>query len=267
MESNSFIAEVYRRMDSVPLNQKGENMALQHDIFTDNVHVENAVYHYKDILPKNKNARILDVGFGSGWFIAACIKLGYTNIYGMDFFAKEKMINIVKSEKSIQEVFNVEGNIGSFLSKHGKKYDFIHMSHVIEHVPKYSLLYVVDSIYASLNKNGVLLTRTPNMEGPLALSSLFCTLGHEYGFSSKNIRSLLSICGFENIEFYSFNINNPTFKQLIGNIFRSYFIFWERLKYRSFGATVEGCKGEFGTELIVTSMRVDSPELMNDKYS
>ena len=51
---------------------------------------------YKNILPKNKNASILDIGFGTGWFMAACLKMWYNNIYGADFFGKEKTKNIYR---------------------------------------------------------------------------------------------------------------------------------------------------------------------------
>jgi len=44
-------------------------------------------------------------------------------------------------------------------------------------VPKYSLLWVVDALYRALKRGGVLLLRTPNMEGPCATSSLYVTPG------------------------------------------------------------------------------------------
>jgi predicted RNA methylase len=40
---------------------------------------------YAPYLPKDRSAPILDLGFGGGWFVAACLKLGYEKIYGADF--------------------------------------------------------------------------------------------------------------------------------------------------------------------------------------
>jgi len=54
----------------------------------------------------------------------------------------------------------IRDNIGEFLSGQQEQYDFIHMSHVIEHVPKYSLLWVVDALYLALKRGGTLFLRT-----------------------------------------------------------------------------------------------------------
>jgi 2-polyprenyl-3-methyl-5-hydroxy-6-metoxy-1,4-benzoquinol methylase len=144
-----------------------------------------AVSEHGSLLPMHKNAAILDIGFGGGWFIAACVKLGYTNISGADLGIANK-------------------------SQRPEQYDFIHMSHVIEHIPKYSLLWLVDAIFRALKKDGVLLLRTPNMEGPTPNSSLYVTFAHEYGFAGSNLKSLLDICGFDNITFQNPPQNRPT---------------------------------------------------------
>src|SRR5208337_1354438 len=43
------------------------------------------------------------------------------------------------SERPIQ-LHEIEDDIGNFLSERAEQYDFIHLSHVIEHIPKQSLL-------------------------------------------------------------------------------------------------------------------------------
>ncbi|HIG32340.1 MAG TPA: methyltransferase domain-containing protein [Flavobacteriales bacterium] len=266
MEPNNFIAEVYRRMDLLLPKSKNQSVTIKYNDFINNIDAKSAVYQYKSLLPNDKNAKILDIGFGNGWFMAACIELGYTNIYGVDFNGKEKMLDICKNSNSIIEVFNINSNIGDFLSENNKQFDFIHLSHVIEHIPKHSLLYIVDAIYMSLSNNGVALLRTPNMEGPLTSSDFYITLGHEYGFSASNLQSLLSICGFENISYHDFSIYNPSVKQYIGNFLRGIFIAFIKFKYRLFGATGDNYYGQFGLELIVSAKRGNLPALFSKKY-
>ena len=271
MEANKFIKEVYRRMelrsiDSSTYRDKNPELHISYDSFINDVNAENASYHYEHLLPKNKNAKILDIGFGNGWFMAACVKLGYTNIYGAEFNGKEKMTEVCKVAKSIKSVFDIDDNIGDFLSTNNNKYDFIHLSHVIEHIPKHSLLYIVDALYASLNKNGILLLRTPNMEGPLALTNLYITPGHEFGFSSSNLGAILTICGFDDVSLHNFSVNKPTIKQRFGNILRSLFILFTKFKFRLFGDTMENRNFRFGLELIVSAKRGSFPELFNKKY-
>ena len=171
-------------------------------------------------MPLDKNAPILDIGFGSGWFIAACLKLGYTNISGADFGITNKSFVHDWAPGNVS-LFEIERDIGDFLAaRPSEQFEFIHMSHVIEHIPKYSLFWVVDAIFRALKKGGVLLLRTPNMEGPTPNSSLYVTLAHEYGFSGSNLKSLLGICGFDDVTVVRLPVFRQTLKQRIGDLMR-----------------------------------------------
>jgi 2-polyprenyl-3-methyl-5-hydroxy-6-metoxy-1,4-benzoquinol methylase len=261
MEADFFTKEVYRRM--ALRASKSDNIHYR-DLknFLNQGDAKAAEVEYKNLLPKDKNARILDIGFGSGWFIAACVKQGYTNIYGADFFAKEKAKEIVLSCDAIKEVYDIDDNIGNFLSQNAQKFDFIHMSHVIEHVPKYSLFYIVDSLFKSLSKGGILLLRTPNMEGPAAMSSYYVTLTHEYGFCASNLHSLLHISGFDNIIFHQLK-SSKNLKQYMGFFLRMPLLYFQKIKHRLFGVNHFGI---FNSELVVTASRQDNPELFDEKF-
>jgi methyltransferase family protein len=158
---------------------------------------------------------------------------------------------------------DIERDIGDFLSQRPEEYDFIHMSHVIEHIPKYSLLWVVDAIFRALKKDGVLLLRTPNMEGPTPNSSLYVTLAHEYGFSGSNLKSLLDICGFDDITFRNLPQHHVTLKQRLGGLLRWPLLAQNRLRHRLFGVN-QGV--QFGMELSVTARRGDRKPLFDPKY-
>jgi len=105
--------------------------------------------------------------------------------------------------------------------------------------------------------------RTPNMEGPTPNSSLYVTLAHEYGFCGSNLKSLLDICGFDDITFHDASLHNATLKQRIGALVRWPFLQQSRLRHRLFGVN-EG--GQFGSELIVTARRGNMPALFDTKY-
>jgi 2-polyprenyl-3-methyl-5-hydroxy-6-metoxy-1,4-benzoquinol methylase len=81
----------------------------------------------------------LDIGFGGGWFLGACLILGYTNLSGADFGIENKR-HVADWKKGTVTLHEIQTDIGTFLSHHPGQFDFIHMSHVIEHIPKYSLL-------------------------------------------------------------------------------------------------------------------------------
>lgn len=221
--------------------------------------VDNAAQEYSAFLPPHKNAGILDIGFGDGWFLAACLKLGYTNLSGAEFAPERKQYLRAWNVK----LHKIEEDIGQFLALHPAEYDFIHMSHVIEHVPKYSLLWVGDALYQSLKVGGTLFLRTPNMEGPCASSSLYVTLAHEYGFAGSNLTSLLSICGFDEIQLHSLPARDRRLRQRLGSLIRWPFIQESRIRHRFFGVNFGG---QFGTELIATARRGDFPPFFDERY-
>jgi len=259
MEPNAFVAEVYRRMS---LRHKTEQKRPCYAEIENDSRVLLAKEEYAQVLPADKSCAILDVGFGAGWFLAACVALGYKNLSGADFAIGNKS-HIAGWTKESITLYEVETDIGTLLGSQPEEYDFIHMSHVIEHIPKYSLLWVVDALYQALKPRGTLLLRTPNMEGPTANSSLYVTLGHEYGFAGSNLKSLLDICGFDDIRFHNFSVPNPTIKQRIGVLLRWPFISQGRLRNRLFGAN-EG--GQFGAELVVTGRRGNLQPLFSPQY-
>jgi SAM-dependent methyltransferase len=214
---------------------------------------------YEAVLPANKDAAILDIGFGDGWFMAGCLRLGYRNISGADFAPEKK--SYLKDWGV--NLYRIEKEIGEFLGEHPSEYDFIHLSHVIEHIPKYSLLWVVDALYQALRKGGMVYLRTPNMEGVCANSTFYVTLAHEYGFAGSNLQSLLSICGFDDIRLHAPAYPARNLRQRIGSLVRWPYIQGNRIRHRLFGVNVGG---QFGSELIVSGVRGDFEALYDKTY-
>jgi SAM-dependent methyltransferase len=259
VEPNAFVAEVYRRMS---LRSESKRSTPTWEEIKDDPIVFQATHQYKSLLPVNKDSAILDIGFGRGWFIAVCINLGYSNIFGAEF-GTDKKYEIKNWSKSVKEIYKIRTNIGDLLAKRREQYDFIHLSHVLEHVPKYTLLYVVDSLYLGLKKGGTLLVRVPNMEGPCATSKLYVTLGHEYGFSGSNLVSLLTLSNFEDIKFHHLGFHNPTIKQRLGTLLRWPFIKWNSIRHRLFGVNYGG---HFEKEIVVSAKRKNAAPLFDIQY-
>jgi 2-polyprenyl-3-methyl-5-hydroxy-6-metoxy-1,4-benzoquinol methylase len=259
VDPHAFVGEVYRRMS---LRHRAESRAPSWIETKDHPRVLQATHELRSFLPNDKQAAILDVGFGGGWFLAACLRLGYTNLSGADFGITNKAYVKAWAPDAVT-LSEIQSDIGSFLAEKPETFQFIHMSHVIEHIPKYSLLWVVDALYRALKPSGVLMLRTPNMEGPCANSSLYVTLAHEYGFSSGNLNSLLDICGFDEIRFHVPSAHHPGLKQRLGKIIRWPFLKESQIRHRLFGVNQYG---HFDSELIVTGKRGSFPPFFDPKY-
>jgi SAM-dependent methyltransferase len=250
---------VYRRMS---LRHASSSPPIPWKVMEAESQVLQGVHEVRALLPKEKNAAILDIGFGRGWFLAACVKLGYNNLSGADFGIANKSYVQGWSEPPIQ-LHEIEDNIGNFLADRAEQYDFIHLSHVIEHIPKYSLLWVVDALYRALRPGGVLMLRTPNMEGPCANSSLYVTLAHEYGFCGSNLESLLDICGFDEVRFHKATPFCSTLKQRAGFVLRSLYLKEKKIRHRLFGVNKGGI---YEGELVMTGKRGTIPPFFDPRY-
>jgi len=259
VDPNAFVAEVYRRM---ALRHAAEKLRPNWTEIEADPMVVTATHQYAAYLPSDKAARILDIGFGGGWFLAACLKLGYRNLCGADFGLEHKAYIRDWAPDRIA-LCEIGDNIGEFLSDKKEQFDFIHASHVIEHVPKYSLFWAVDALYWALKRGGTLLVRTPNMEGPCANSSLYVTLAHEYGFAGANLVSLLDMCGFDEVRLIDLSEYAPTMKQRVGKLLRWPILKQNQIRHRLFGVNHGG---QFGAELVVTAKRGDWTAYFDRKY-
>ena len=243
MNANEFVSETYRR--GAELMPNGP-VVIQVASFLDTVNPTD-ISLYENILPSDKHSKIIDIGSGNGHFLAACHKLGYEDIRAADFRAVDKF-SLVTEALSAIKTEDFEGSIAEYFAKKNSEYDVINFSHVIEHIPKYSLIETMDALCNALRPGGKIIVRTPNMEGPSALSSYYVTLAHEYGFVGSNLHQLLHICGFKEIEFIDIDIHFGLLRRLIRLPFKAY----QRVKSRLFGVN-QG--RQFGSELIAIATR------------
>ena len=220
--------------------------------------VKETMHHYQPLLPSSKDARILELGFGDGWFIAAAIGLGYKDITAADFVVQTKAYMKDWSTPSIT-LDNINTSIMDYLDHCRIQYDFIHISHLIEHIPKYDLIEFGDILYRVLKPQGTLMVRCPNMDGPGGLSARYVTLGHEVGFCGGSLTQILEVCNFDQIKFLNFSIYRPTLTNRLSFPLRKFFVFINKLKLRYFGAG-QSC-ARYESELVATARRMERPVL------
>lgn len=232
--ANEFLSELYSRLDDQnSLYTQGQ---ISLDCFQNNAFADHFIDQYRPFLPIDKNSKILDIGVGEGWFASLCLSLGYKNIEMADFGCSKKFSDIKDRLEQVKSIYDIETSIKDLLlqEQFHEQYDFIHLSHVIEHIPKHDLIDTIDSLNGALKKQGELFLRTPNMLGPIAFNALYCTAGHEYGFVPSNLKQFLQISNFEDIQFHKINADNKTLGQFVGSLIRKLYTLNAKIKFRAF---------------------------------
>ncbi|NDC29467.1 MAG: class I SAM-dependent methyltransferase, partial [Bacteroidetes bacterium] len=91
--------------------------------------------YLKHVLPSKRNAKVLDIGCGFGQFLGELKQLGYTSLKGIDI--NDEAINACKNKGL--DVTQIS-DIVEFAKNSNTKYDFISMSHVLEHIEKSKII-------------------------------------------------------------------------------------------------------------------------------
>jgi 2-polyprenyl-3-methyl-5-hydroxy-6-metoxy-1,4-benzoquinol methylase len=135
-------------------------------------------------LPKEEK-KLLDVGCGTGDFLAACKKNGY-QISGVEPNDRANKIAIKKTEEYVFK---------NLVDINESKFDVITLWHVLEHVP--NLKDYIIQIKSLLKPNGILIIAVPNFKSFDAnyykqYWAAFDVPRHLWHFSKKSIQTIFS---------------------------------------------------------------------------
>lgn len=164
---------------------------------------ESYAFFYKKFLPKNKKAKILDLGCGMGHFLNFLKDEGYTDFWGIDI--SKGQIDFVK--ENITK--NVEVADAFEFLKRERPYLFqvIVINDVIEHIPKKDLLDFLRLIFSSLENGGKIFVKTDNMSNPFGLRGRYMSITHEVCFTEHSLKMVLEVSGFKDV--YLFPSSRP----------------------------------------------------------
>ncbi len=145
-------------------------------------------------LPKNKDAKILDLGCGMGHFLYFLEKEGYNNYLGIDIspenikFCKDKGFNVVQDD------------ILEFLMENQKADVFI-LNDIIEHFSIDDAIKLFKMIHSNLNLGGKVIIKTTNGANPLlGNSSMYQDITHKFYFTQISLLQLLKVSGFNEVK-------------------------------------------------------------------
>jgi 2-polyprenyl-3-methyl-5-hydroxy-6-metoxy-1,4-benzoquinol methylase len=192
--------------------------------------------YLKPHIPVNKDAKILDVGCGYGQFLNSLKELGYINILGIDI--NNESINEC-NEKGIKAIQSED--IRNYAKECNEKYDFITMSHVLEHIDKDK---IIDTLYHIkkylLKEGGEFILMVPNAQSYTGAYWRYEDFTHTIMFTAGSCNYVLKAAGFNSISFidpdgtqHMSSIKKLIIKTLIG-IYKFKEDFWNLVLQTSF---------------------------------
>ncbi|MDR1244886.1 MAG: class I SAM-dependent methyltransferase [Endomicrobium sp.] len=181
-----------------------------------------------------KDIKILDIGFGPAHFLKAFKNLGYQNVFGVD-------INENAVKNAIAKGFDIKliKDLKQYLQNDkNEKFDFIIMSHLIEHLKKEEIIPILKLIYENkLNDNGKLFIATPNAQSLTGSYWHYEDWTHETIFTSGSLYYVLYMAGFRNIKFldiYALSYLNKFLKPVRFLFFKAYEFYLKNLRNKIF---------------------------------
>lgn len=151
----------------------------------------------KGLLPKSRNARIVDVGCGNGSLVWYLQQAGYTAVEGVDVSAEQIAAGQALGLATIQQA-----DLRSFLAGKAGQFDLLIMRDVLEHFAKDEILEILDYCVGALRPGGRLLIQVPNGEAPFAGRIRYGDFTHELAFSVSSLQQLLRVAGLHDIRCY-----------------------------------------------------------------
>ena len=148
-------------------------------------------------LPKEKNAEILVVSSGVGYFQYSLKKWGYNRVNGIDS-------DQVKVEYAAGKGFDSEcADCFDYLEKIENRYDLIFAGQEVNHLTRDELIVFLKLSYKALKKDGVLIITAANCANPIISTEyLGNNIDHYTSFTENNMKQYFSMTPFEELEVF-----------------------------------------------------------------
>jgi 2-polyprenyl-3-methyl-5-hydroxy-6-metoxy-1,4-benzoquinol methylase len=146
------------------------------------------------IVGQNKEAKILDLGCGTGSMITALKNNGFSNVTGVDISAEQVAM---AHKMGVSEV--VEGDILQYLRDNEGSFDLILGMDIVEHFTKDELCDLLELVKKALRRNGRVVFRTPNVDAPLGSIYAKGDFTHETLLNYNSAEQIMTAIGFKSI--------------------------------------------------------------------
>lgn len=164
--------------------------------------------NYLPHVPDNKQAHILVISCGPGYFVNLLHEQGYTNVLGIDSFAD-------KIQHAQAKGLNCQTAAAfPFLENSDTPFDMIICEQELNHLTKDEMVMFLKLCWDKLNSNGTLIVHGLNGANPITgAETLAQNFDHFNTFTEYSLRQVLAYCGYGRIHVFPLNLyvfyNNP----------------------------------------------------------
>ena len=166
--------------------------------------------NYDSFLPRDKEAKILEIGCGLGFFLDFLARAGYKNYLGVDL--SSEAVEYCQ-ERGMSKVRLIE-DLQVFL-RSSENYDLVVLNDVIEHLEKATIIPIIKLIYEKLNYQGRIIIKTGNLESAIGARMRYLDFTHEVGFTAYSLAQVLKVARFRDILINPFSMPRNSFTRMI----------------------------------------------------
>jgi SAM-dependent methyltransferase len=179
---------------------------------------------------KKPAPRVLDFGCGFGQMLHALKEAGITTAEGIDIepaairFCRERGFVCTDAAESPE-----------FYRECAGSFDFVLMSHVLEHFPKEQVIPQLEKLKGLLKPGGALIVMVPNAQSHTGAYWAYEDFTHHLLFTSGSLYYVLRAAGYAHIEFLDIDCTEGmstikrVLKQVLLGYYRFRYRFWNRI--------------------------------------
>jgi 2-polyprenyl-3-methyl-5-hydroxy-6-metoxy-1,4-benzoquinol methylase len=147
-----------------------------------------------EVLPKDLNAPILDLGCGWGGFLAFLQTKGYINLAGVDKSSQQVEIAHRLGLEKVEV-----GDVFDALAKYQNHYACISAFNLLEHLDKDRVLPFLHATLAALRPDGCLFLELPNANSLFGARTRYWDFTHELSFTPTSLLQIFEVVGFSQV--------------------------------------------------------------------
>ena len=151
-------------------------------------------------MPANRNARILDIGCGSGELIEQLLREGYRNVIGIDVSVEQVALAHSLGRSQVRL-----GNVLELDDMSEASFEVVVAVDLLEHLEHDEVLAVLNWIAKALSTEGQFIVQVPNATSPFFGNYAFGDFTHRSVFNDRSIRQVLRHVGFTRVSTHPVN--------------------------------------------------------------